>query len=76
MPELSLTALCASPAAPFPIAGLGALVGPATPIPIPTPGGPLLVRGGAFLGGGGVALLVSACSAPAFLLIQRFNSGS
>lgn len=32
--------------------------------------------GMAALGGGGVELLVSDCSAPAFLLTHRFNSGS
>jgi hypothetical protein len=43
----------------------------------PGAGGPLAVRGGPALGGGGVeADLASVFSAPAFLLIQRFSSGS
>jgi hypothetical protein len=41
------------------------------------PGGPLTARGGPVaLGGGGVAVGVGVFSAPAFLLIHRFCSGS
>ena len=40
------------------------------------PGGPLTDRGGPALGGGGVAEGAGVCSAPAFLLIHRFCSGS
>lgn len=42
------------------------------------PGGgvPLTERGAPPLGGGGVGLAASTCSAPGFLLIQRFSSGS
>ncbi len=42
------------------------------------PGGgvPLTERAAPLLGGGGDGLDASTCSAPAFLLIQRFNSGS
>lgn len=48
----------------------GAEVGPGGCAPLTDRGGP------AALGGGGVAVGVGVLSAPPFLLIQRFNSGS
>jgi hypothetical protein len=48
----------------------GADVGPGGPVPLIDLGGPVA------LGGGGVALGVGVFSAPPFLLIHLFNSGS
>jgi hypothetical protein len=54
--------------------GRGAEVGPGGPV---GPGAPETARRGPVaFGGGGVAVGAGVSSAPAFLLIQRFNSGS
>lgn len=62
----SLTARCAIGGALPELIGLGALEREGT----------LETRGGPARGGGGVAVLASTASDPAFLLIQRFSSGS
>jgi hypothetical protein len=55
-------------------AGRGADVGPGGPTGLGTP--ETARRGPAAFGGGGVAVGLGVSSAPAFLLIQRFSSGS